>query len=316
MSGMKFVLAFTVALLGCATGPTIRHRPTGPVEGWGVAVLPFDIGYSTTDAERYTRSLAVADHLARTTELQVYGPGEFTFTGAEGDDLRTSTDLAKRVHYTEARTPEKFLALRLSAQQSMHLGPTDRSARVNVLVRAELLSLGTPGVLAAVEGQIAMDSDAQSAGGDNWPGLTKLTSSLVDALAESVAWKSVRKPPTHGLGFIELPRPAFDFHPPTSEEKRALSMVREAQILTAVQGVDPQASVDRRAIYLQEPCGLLLTSVSQHGAEANLLREDVLTDANGDPLFGEYVLLRQLHDGPVRVRVKRAGVPMGAVINP
>lgn len=303
-------------LLGCATAPRLRVKPPAPVDGWGIAVMPFDMDYPSSTEESYARSLEVANHLAQTTRLLVYGPGEFNVTAPDENDLRKGTDLLKRVHYTQERAPERFLALRLSATETRHLRPESRKAEVTVVVRAELLSLASPKVLAAVEGHLAKDTDATLQGGDPWPALTALTVSLVDTLVDAAGFEKLARSPLAGFEFITAPRPSIDFLPASGDMKKPHSLEKEAHLLRAIDGLDPTASEDRRALYKDEPWGLLVVSPSPKGKMAQLLPDDFLIDAAGDPLLGEYVLIRQLRDGPARLRLKRGGVVLGAELSP
>ena len=83
-----------------------------------------------------------------------------------------------------------------------------------------------------------------------------------------------------------------------------------------LEAVVPAASPQQHALFREEPHGLLVTRLSAQGGQARLQVGDFLLDAGGDPLFGEYVLRRHLHDGPTRLRLKRGGVAMETELFP
>ena len=112
-----------VWLTACAPRVVIRSMPATPLtDAWGVAVYPLHLELQTSGYESYSRAAAIAEHIAESTGLRVYGPGEFDVRSFEADDPYKGTDLISRVHFTRQQQPEGLYAIRITVQQRVAIG--------------------------------------------------------------------------------------------------------------------------------------------------------------------------------------------------
>src|SRR6185312_842429 len=139
---------------------------------------------------------SIAEHLAETTGLRIYGPGEVEVRSFDTDNVYKGTDLISRVRFTKQHQPEGFYAIRVTVQQRVSIGTASaidtrtgevssrKEEAIDITVRAELLSMAQRDVVAELEAGTSIDPFAVETGADPYPAMTKLTDALVDALVQ------------------------------------------------------------------------------------------------------------------------------------
>ncbi len=305
---------------GCAPALIVRSLPAKPLaDAWGIAVYPVNLEFQAPASESYARAASIADGLAESTGLRIYGPGEFDVRSFDRDDLRFATDLFSRIRYSKVRLPEGLYGLRVTVLQQVSVSTaaavdarsgkssSRKEETIEVKVRAELLSMAVHTVVAELEGRARIDPFAMDTDQDAYPEITNLTTRLVAALVDRSGLHAAQAPPDTGLRLAEVPGPALSYvGSMNSDHTRKDPLEQEARLLHIVRTIDPEATRERERLYKHEPYGLVVLGVSGPAIQAGLEPGDLLLEANGARLYTRSALLRELEDGPVHLHVKRA----------
>lgn len=321
----RLVVAWALLLLGCASGPTVRLRPPGPVEAWGLATYPVVFRFPVSAYEAYDRGRKVAEQLSALTGRLVYGPGEFRLDDVDHDDLQRGTNLMGALKYSKVRRPEGLAAVRVVVERRVSSGEaqvwdatgTSRGRRrgeelIEVAVHAELLSMAAHGVVAELEGTAHVDPFSVEVDRDPYPDVTRLTGQLVQALVALAGLSRAERAPDPGLRTLDVPGPALSFalgrEPPLRDALGALdALEQDVRMLDLIRLVDPDASRARIRLLRNAPHGLVVVEAKGPAAASGLVPDDLLLAADGESLTGRHVLDRHLQSGSCRLTVRRAG---------
>lgn len=316
--------ALLLATMACAAGPKVVRAPAAPLsEAWGIAVLPVMLRFQASPYEGFTRGRAIAEQLSTTTGRVVYGPGEFRVDKPDEDDLGRATDLLAALKYSKTRRPEQLLGVRVVVEQRVTSGGAQsvdnegraggrRIATTEVVVRTELLSMGTRNVVAELEGNAFADPFSKDLEHDPYPDVTRLTAALVERLVEIAGLEATAPVPAPGLAVVVAPAPALAWAGPAQRSLRdelgALDAIeRDSRLLSLLRLLDPSEDRTRARLLRNAPHGFVVVAAEGAAARAGLQPNDLVLTADGAPLLGLHVLDRQLRAGSTKLAVLRKG---------
>jgi hypothetical protein len=317
-------LAATAVLVGCAKRQLVKEPLKEPVQGWGIAVYPVVFRIPVTPYQAYDRGRRLAEMVSARTGWLVYGPGEFRVDDNDSDDLVRGTNLMGAIKYAKDRVPDGLYALRVvvaerrSSGEAQGFAPDGKSRkrrieeRVEVAVRAELLSMRTRSLVLEAEDVASVDPFSEEMERDPFPDVTRLTRDLVEAILVAAEMARIGPPPAVGLDTVAALRPAMTYAPTGTislqEEWSKLDPLElDAKMIGLVQSVDPEAPRARARLLKNATHGLIVTRAEGPAQAAGLEPNDLILSANGENLTGLHALERQLALGRATLKVKRAG---------
>jgi hypothetical protein len=310
----------SLLLVACASGPKVNVAPAGPVPAWGVAVYPVLFREPVSPFQSYVRGRAVAESLAETTGLLVYGPGEFRIDNPDDDDVARGTNLGELVGRGPRRL-EGLHAVRIVVARSITEGESQRvepaggagrrrrgEALIEVVVRAELLSAATKQPVAELEGLARVDPFADAVTKDPFPEVTALTELLTARLVKLAGW-----PPQasagRGLKTMSLPAPAMAFSLGLNRSLAAEwgeldPLDRDGRWEGLLDLLAPGAGRAEKKLLKRAPHGLLVREAPAWAGFESVAPGELLVSADGEPLVGRQTLLRRLAAGRSRLTVR------------
>jgi len=318
------VLAAALLAGGCKHPPVAELHVQGPLDAWGIAVYPVAFRFPVSPYQSYERARTVAERVSTLTGRLVYGPGEFQVSRPDDDDASSATNLVSALKCSKARRPDRLLVLRLWVEQRITSGSAvvydkagkARAARtqedVDVVLHAELLNVGTAALVAEIQGIARADPLKADAEKDPYPDVTRLTDVLVEALLRTAGLLLPKPLSDGGLKLVAVPGPAMRFALPDAESLRAQldkldPLEQDSRLMAVWHQRDPTDNRQRMRIFRSAQHGLVVLEAKDAALKAGLAENDLLLEADGEPLTGRHVLDRHLAAGPVQVKYKRFG---------
>lgn len=325
-------LLLSFALISCAKKQVIKQHVQGPVNAWAIAVYPMVFRIPVSPYQSFDRARRMAESVSEQTGKLVYGPGEYRIDDIDSDDLVRGTSLNAALPFTKERTPEGVYAVRVvvaqrvSSGESQGVDPTGKSRkrrmeeRIEVAVRAELLSMKSRSIIAEAEDVTMVDPFSEEMDQDPFPDVTRLTKVLVDAILQDARLMREKPAASIGLTVMSVPRPAMAWAPVGTvslldEWGKLDALESDAKWIGLIQSIDAAAPRARFRALKNAPHGLVVVNSDGAAQKAGLEADDLIVAADGENLVGRYVLDRHLASGKTMLTVRRAGEDKQVVLN-
>ncbi|MFZ5470702.1 MAG: hypothetical protein ACOZIN_14820 [Myxococcota bacterium] len=330
-----FLLALSLAAVGCKSGVAKRVDLPGELLVLAVAVYPFGFRWDEPAYRSFELShrLIESAKAAANDRLFFFGPSEFKVFRPQDDNAWASSSVVSRLPACGVR-PERAMVLRPWAEKRVHTAQKElydgKGRAVGMAAVQETIYLGhvevlhpsSQKVVVELTGEAVVDpfSEVPEREFDPAPELTalmeRLTTTAIQALEDHAAPLNEPKELPFTVAFN--PKAAFTYAEdgrPSLELQIATMDPVESELLTQNRArfANPEVSEAETTQWSRLPGGLVVTRSSE---EANVQVGDILLTVDGQPALPCALDRLRYLPVPAQVKVRRASGAIEEVVLP